>query len=115
MASVFLPSTPDTVITPSRTGGTAVDTASCVAVPSTHRPSYVLFVPSRPTRFRTSLTTQVLPEPFTCTQPERAVRADTPSALPSASRASFVYPRYRGSATADRIPTIRMTIDRKSV
>src|SRR6266487_2209178 len=109
MLSVFLPVTPDTVIVPFRIGGTSVVTDSCAAV-STHRPSYVLLLASRPTRFRTSLTTQLLPEPFTCTQPDKAVRADPPSALPSASRASFVYPRYKGSATADRIPTIRMTI-----
>src|SRR5713226_4002683 len=109
MASVFLPATPDTVIVPSSTGGADVDTESC-AVATTQRPSYVLPVASRPTRFWTSLCTQLLPEPLTCTHPDRAVRADPPSALPSASRASFVYPRYSGSATADRIPTIRMTI-----
>src|SRR6267142_1467807 len=62
---------------------------------------------SSPIRCCTSLTTQLPPVPLTCTQPDSEVMAEPASALASARRASFVYPRYRGSATAERMPTIR--------
>src|SRR6267143_3929879 len=105
---VALPPIPATVMVPVRPGGVP-ETVSC-AVDICHRPSYVLLAVSRPIRCCTSLTTQLPPVPFTCTQPDSEVMAEPASALASARRASFVYPRYSGSATAERMPTIRMTM-----
>src|SRR5438552_1562934 len=105
---VALPPIPDTVMVPVRPGGVP-ETVSC-AVDICHRPSYVVLAVSSPIRCCTSLTTQLPPVPLTCTQPDSEVMAEPASAFASARRASFVYPRYSGSATADRIPTIRMTM-----
>src|SRR5437016_2565387 len=105
---VALPPIPDTVMVPVRPGGVP-ETVSC-AVDICHRPSYVVLAVSSPIRCCTSLTTQLPPVPVTCTQPDSEVMAEPARAFASARRASFVYPRYSGSATAERIPTIRMTM-----
>src|SRR2546426_1811321 len=86
-----LPPIPATVIVPNSAGGVP-DTVSD-AVEICHRPSYVLPAASSPIRCCTSLTTQLLPEPLTCTQPDSDVIAEPASALASANRASLVYPR----------------------
>src|SRR5262245_39865116 len=85
-----LPPTPETDTCPSSCGGLLVVTVNW-AVGMFHRPSYVLnVVVSMPTRWATSLRTQLPPAPFTCTQPDKAVRAEPARALASASRASRV-------------------------
>src|SRR2546426_12785335 len=83
-----LPPIPATVTAPNSAGGVP-DTVSD-AVEICHRPSYVLPVESKPIRCCTSLTTQLLPEPLTCTQPDSEVMAEPASALASARRASLV-------------------------
>src|SRR2546430_7431360 len=105
---VALPPMPATEMVPVKPGGVP-ETVSC-AVDICHRPSYVVLAVSSPIRCCTSLTTQLPPVPLTCTQPDSEVMAEPARAFASARRASFVYPRYSGSATADRMPTIRMTM-----
>src|SRR5712692_5419851 len=105
---VALPPTPATVMVPNSAGG--VPDTDRLAVVIDHRLSYVKPAESKPIRCCTSLTTQVPLLPLTCTQPDSDVMAEPASALASARRASLVYPRYRGSATAERMPTIKITM-----
>src|SRR5437899_11980025 len=97
---VALPPIPATEMVPVRPGGVP-ETVSC-AVDICHRPSYVVLAVSSPIRCCTSLTTQSPPVPLTSTHPDSEAMAEPATAVASASGATFVYPRNRGSATCNR-------------